>query len=203
LSLVIVGNAIFFFGVPIAFLGTPATFGEVLAGLLITVGSIVVVFQRKYSAVRFAVLLGWFGPLPGMWFDVARQISFPHGDIATIIMTLGEYLLGFLAMYPSVPMFGPYCFIVGLLGWWPIMRAGGRPMAIYLRKSSREPLLTIQMAKWAQPAAIIVVGTIAAVPLALLQFSREVISASIFWIACFLFFRKRIFRTNGEPRPTR
>ncbi len=85
----------------------------------------------------------------------------------------------------GVPLlFGPYCFIVGLAGGFIIKLTQESPR------------------RWLEPATIVALPLLAAIPMALLWQPLEAFGTSIFWAVFMLAFRKKIFGEAGsEPSP--
>lgn len=126
--------------------------------------------QRRWPALRLAVVLGWFGPLPGYLSVIGAGPVEPRG--------LGWLLLYYISF--AVPMFGSYCFGAGLLG--------GALLGRYT---------VVPAPAWVRPAAVVVLAAAAAVPVMLLsKDSPFALAAAVSAFCCaagILLFRRRIF----------
>lgn len=112
--------------------------------------SILAIRQRRWGVLRMAVILGWLGPLPGfltLTVSPSRLTHFP--SVSEAFGALG-ILLPYVAF--AVPMFGSYCFIVGLSGGALIGRYTCAPAP-----------------RWIRPVAIVVMSALAAVPFILIE----------------------------------
>lgn len=97
--------------------------------------------QRRWPALRLAVILGWLAPLPGYLSVMGAGPGEPRG--------LGWLLLYYVSF--AVPMFGPYCFAAGLLGGALLGRYAVAPAPA-----------------WVRPAAVVAFAAAAAVPVMLI-----------------------------------
>lgn len=157
----------------------PVMFWPIFAACVSVILSLLGLYQRRWGALRLAVVLGWLGPLPG--FVLAFHLY--EWDLAALASAPIETLFyGLLPYAFAVPMFGSYCFVVGILG--------GR----LINRFTRDPA-----PKWAQPLAIVVISGLAAVPVVLLsggvseEFGRYALISSAFWCIVILAFRRKIF----------
>mgnify|MGYP001600509062 CR=1 FL=1 len=144
--------------------------------------SFIGLFQRRFKLLWFALLCGWFGPLPGCVYIANGSIHWNDWlrDPVNTFRLCVDISLG-LMFFGGIP-FILYCFIVGLLGGWIILQSG------------RE-----MMPWWAQPTAIIVGIIVSAIPWILLGFVGPAICSAIFWCILLLLLRNRIFKVpRGE-----
>ena len=154
----------------------------------------------RWSLLRFAILLGWFGPLPGCFYAaVSASWRSIHG--------FGEFLGYIAGLIPSVfylyfvaaPVFGSYCFVVSLFGGWIVSKTTAMPIMLWKDSAHVKPLLKIVIPSWAQPVAIVGISALAAVPVILLTggldgpIGTAAVASSAFWCATFFLFRQRIF----------
>lgn len=148
--------------------------------VIVAAASFAALKQSRSRVLRLATVLGWAGPLPGA---IMAYLSV-RGDLASAFAVTPKdvILLGLTYAAFVVPMFGSYCFVVGLLG-------GG--LIEYLTRKSAP--------KWAQPAAIAAVSALAAVPVIFLsggvgeEFGRYAMISAAFWGTVILMFRRKMF----------
>lgn len=130
--------------------------------------SVLALRQRRWPALRLAVILGWLAPLPG--YLSVTGLGEPRG--------LGWLLLYYVSF--AVPMFGSYCFAVGLLGGALLGRYTVAPAPA-----------------WVRPAALVAFAAAAAVPVMLLFKDSPLAMAAAVSAACcaggMLLMRRRIF----------
>lgn len=157
----------------------PLIFSSVIA-VAVVAASASALRQTRFRSLRLAVALGWAGPLPGALMAYASA----RGDLASVFVVTPKdvVLLGLTYAAFVVPLFGSYCFVVGL--------AGGSLIDYFTRKPAP---------RWAQPAAIVAISALAAVPVVLMsggvsdEFGRYAVISAAFWGLVILAFRRRIF----------
>ena len=117
---------------------------------IVIAASVVALRQSRFRALRLATMLGWGGPLPGALMAYASA----RGGLANVFVVTPKdvVLLGLTYAAFVVPLFGSYCFVVGLLSARLIDRCGGRDAPA-----------------WGQPAAITAASILAAAPVVLLS----------------------------------
>jgi hypothetical protein len=135
--------------------------------------SVLALRQRRWPALRLAVVLGWLGPLPGYLSVMGVGLGEPRG--------LGWLLLYYVSF--AVPMFGSYCFGAGLLG------------GALLGRYTVEP-----SPSWVRPVAVVAFAAAAAAPVMLLfKDSPLALAAAVSAFCCaagMLLFRRRIFAAS-------
>lgn len=139
----------------------------------------------RFRTLRLAAMLGWAGPLPGALMAYAAV----RGDFASFFLVTPKdvVLLGLTYAAFVVPLFGSYCFVVGLLGVWFVDRCGRRDSPA-----------------WGQQVAIVVTSVLAAVPITLMaggmreEIGRYAMVSALLWGSAALVFRGKIF-VASEP----
>lgn len=141
-------------------------------------------YQRRWKALRLAVVLGWVGPLPGFYFEMfASRGALRSPEHMGFVVSAWEMVRGIGGAFASylvfaVPIFGSYCFLVGL--------AGGA----FINRYTQPPA-----PRWIQPPAIVAASIGAAVPVVLLfpEFRGAAAVSSLFCAGMLLIFRRRLF----------
>lgn len=148
-----------------------------LAVLGIYLAAVAVIVGVPNRLIKFAVFMGLFGAFPGFVLLMVPEAAKPIGHLWTLITLPVPYLA-----FGAPLIFGPYCFLAAL--------AGG----FLIRLSQESPK------KWLEPAAIVALPLLAAVPWSLLGWAGAAFGASIFWIVVMLVFRRWIFKRDPSER---